>query len=347
MLLVHLEHALVPWPSSGAPVGGAHSSPRTRQARRGRDCRLGPLRHHQRAQLGVGAQRAMEPNQVQTRAGHQRRQPLHELQRRHDQMRGAVALGCLRLEHQLTGGVGLHALVGQGRPGDVAAQLLQRLPVVGCAAHGGVQLKPLMSVHSGCLKSPSLGIAPCTVNNFWPVRGPKAMRYVHATACSGLSVRASSESPSLSAMYVEPLLFDQQPPTGEQLHRAGDDLVQHRLQRFVGWRAGFDEPRRAVGAAPVHAVQHQAVQVYFEVGRRGEALNQRDGAAVGFVRLEPGLTEQAARDHAVRHPQHGCHQLGLCSQQQAQRDRQRKHPLVHRHMRDDVVHQVRRRLRRS
>ena len=42
--------------------------------------------------------------------------------------------------------------------------------------------------------------------------------------------------------------------------------------------------------------------------------------------------------------QHRCHQLRLCSQQQAQRDRQpnwqRPHPLAHRHMRDDVVDQV-------
>ena len=30
------------------------------------------------------------------------------------------------------------------------------------------------------------------------------MRQIHAAACSGLSARASSESPSLSAMYVWP-----------------------------------------------------------------------------------------------------------------------------------------------
>ena len=30
------------------------------------------------------------------------------------------------------------------------------------------------------------------------------------------------------------LLFDQHPPTGQQLHHAGDDLVQHRLQRLIG-----------------------------------------------------------------------------------------------------------------
>jgi hypothetical protein len=68
---------------------------------------LGPLRRTGRwcAQLGVGGQHAMEPNQVQTRAGHQRRLPLNELQRRNDQMRGAVAPGGLELEHHLPGGV--------------------------------------------------------------------------------------------------------------------------------------------------------------------------------------------------------------------------------------------------
>ncbi len=60
------------------------------------------------------------------------------------------------------------------------------------------------------------------------------------------------------------LLFDQHPPTGEQLHQSGDDFVQHRLQRFVGRRWYFDELRRPVNAAPVHAVQHQAMQVDVE-----------------------------------------------------------------------------------
>ena len=53
----------------------------------------------------------------------QRCQPLHELQRQHHQMRGAVAPGGLELEHHLSGGVGLDATVGQGqgRAGDGAA----------------------------------------------------------------------------------------------------------------------------------------------------------------------------------------------------------------------------------
>jgi hypothetical protein len=44
---------------------------------------------------------------------------------------------------------------------------------------------------------------------------------VGAAACSGLSERASSESPSLSAMQTESP-FDQHPPTGEQTHQSGD-----------------------------------------------------------------------------------------------------------------------------
>ena len=106
--------------------------------------RLGLLWYHQRAQPGVGRQHAVEANQVQPRPWHQRGQALHELQRRHDQMRGAVAPGCLELEHHLPGGVGLHAFVGQCRAGDVAAQLFQRLAVFGRAAHRSVQAEPIV-----------------------------------------------------------------------------------------------------------------------------------------------------------------------------------------------------------
>ncbi len=84
-----------------------------------------------------------------------------------------------------------------------------------------------------------------------------------------------------------------------------------------------------------------------EVGRRAEALDQRDRAAVGVVCLQASLPEQETRDHAVHNLQHGRHQQGPRSQQQAQRDRQQQHPLAHRHVGDDVVHQVGRRLRHA
>jgi len=49
----------------------------------------------------------------------------------------------LELEHHLPGGVGLHALLGQSGARDVAAQLLQRMAIIGAAAHGGVQAETL------------------------------------------------------------------------------------------------------------------------------------------------------------------------------------------------------------
>ena len=64
-------------------------------------------------------------------------------------VRGPVTPGGLELEHHLPGGVGLHALVGQCRAVDVAAQLLQRLAVIGGTAHGhrfDVVLSPVAPV---------------------------------------------------------------------------------------------------------------------------------------------------------------------------------------------------------
>ena len=66
------------------------------------------------------------------------------------------------------------------------------------------------------------------------------------------------------------------------LRQSGDDLVQHRLQLLIGRLAHLDEDRRTVSAWPVHAVQHQAVQMDVQVGRRPKALDQRDRAAVGL-----------------------------------------------------------------
>ena len=79
-----------------------------------------------------------------------------------------------------------------------------------------------------------------------------------------------------------------------------------------------------------------------EIGRRAKSLDQRDRAAISPFSLQTCLPEQVARDHAVHHQQHGRHELGLCGQQQAQRNRQRQYPLAHRHARNDVIEQVRR-----
>jgi hypothetical protein len=65
--------------------------------------------------------------------------PLHELQRRPHQVRGAVAPCRLELQFHLPGGVVLNALVRQRWPGHAAAQLLQPLAVVFLDPHGRVQ----------------------------------------------------------------------------------------------------------------------------------------------------------------------------------------------------------------
>ena len=117
--------------------------------------------------------------------------------------------------------------------------------------------------------------------------------------------------------------------------------MQQRNELVVGRCIRLDEGRRAIGAAAVHAVQHQTVQVDVEVGGRAEALDQGDRAALTLVALEPRVAQQVPFDHALHHLQHRRDQLGLRGQQHAQRDRQRQHPLPHRHLGDDVVHQVR------
>ena len=181
--------------------------------------------------------------------------------------------------------------------------LLQRLAVVGATAHSCVQAEvvdvgaqrllevcvlghalqaapALASAGPSRGTGPSAGTvpcprsAPCTVSTFCPARPARPGRGLQRPERAGL-VRIAFAVGHRGRTF----LFDQQPTKGEQPHPVGDDLVQHRLQRLVGRCGCFDEDRRAIGAAPVHAVQQQAVKVNVEVGRRAEALDQRDRAA--------------------------------------------------------------------
>ena len=61
------------------------------------------------------------------------------------------------------------------------------------------------------------------------------------------------------------------------------------------------------------------VPTMVQVGGRAKASDQRDGAAVTFVCLQPGAVQQMARDQALHHLQHWSDQLGLRGQQHAQR----------------------------
>ena len=76
----------------------------------------------------------MEANQMQPGTRDKCGQALHELQRRHHDMGGAVAVGTLELEHELAGAIALEPFVGNGRAGDIAAQAFKLLALMGGTA---------------------------------------------------------------------------------------------------------------------------------------------------------------------------------------------------------------------
>src|SRR5215510_14157231 len=78
---------------------------------------------------------------METRARYQSRQALDELQRLHDDMGGAVFVRTLQLQYDLAGAIALEPFVGDGGPGDVAAELLQFCTLIGAPAHRRVQAK--------------------------------------------------------------------------------------------------------------------------------------------------------------------------------------------------------------
>jgi hypothetical protein len=80
--------------------------------------------------------------------------------------------------------------------------------------------------------------------------------------------------------------------------------------------------------------------VPIQIGGRSEALDQRDGAGVGFGALEFRLLDQKCANDAVDDLQGEGEQVGMRSEQQAKRDRKGQHPLPHGHPRDDVIDQV-------
>src|SRR5262245_30008432 len=104
----------------------------------GRRCRSG---NDFTAQLRVWCQHAVKPDQMKTRAWHQSRQAFHELQRLHDDMGGAVFVRTLQLQYDLAGAVTLEPFVGDGRPGDIAAELLEFFTLIGAPAHRRMEAK--------------------------------------------------------------------------------------------------------------------------------------------------------------------------------------------------------------
>jgi len=99
-------------------------------------------RHDRRTQPGIGRQHPVIAEQMQARPRHQRGQALHELRRRHHNVRGAVAPGALELQHDVSSAIALESFVGDRGTRDVPAQALEFLALMGAAA-GSETIAPI------------------------------------------------------------------------------------------------------------------------------------------------------------------------------------------------------------
>lgn len=82
------------------------------------------------------------------------------------------------------------------------------------------------------------------------------------------------------------------------------------------------------------------MQMDVEIGGGAEALDDGDGAVVGFAAFECRLFEQKLGNDALNDLQYRGEQLRMVGEQYAQRNRKRQHPLAHWHPWDDIIHQV-------
>ncbi len=59
-------------------------------------------------------------------------------------MGSAVPVGAFQLQYDITGAVEFEPFIGDGRAGDIAAQLLELITLIHSAAHRGVEAEPLL-----------------------------------------------------------------------------------------------------------------------------------------------------------------------------------------------------------
>ena len=95
--------------------------------------------HNRRAQPGIGGEHSVKTDQVQARARHQSRQALHEFERRHADVRGALTPGAFELQHDVSSVIAAEPFFGDRRARNVAAQEFELLALMRAATHPGVQ----------------------------------------------------------------------------------------------------------------------------------------------------------------------------------------------------------------
>ena len=86
---------------------------------------------------------SMSNTRLSRRTRHQRGQALHEFQRQHLDVRGAVAPGALELQHDITSAIALESFVGDRGARDVAAQAFKFLTLMGATAYPSMQAEAM------------------------------------------------------------------------------------------------------------------------------------------------------------------------------------------------------------
>ncbi len=82
----------------------------------------------------------MKANEMKPGPWDQSRQALKEFQRRHDDMRGPIAVRCFELQDDLAIRGSSHPFVAKGGTSDVATEAFEGQPLMRPALHGGARV---------------------------------------------------------------------------------------------------------------------------------------------------------------------------------------------------------------
>ena len=83
-------------------------------------------------------------------------------------MGGAVFVRTLQLQHDLAGAVTFEPSVGDGRPGDIAAELLEFLALIGAPAHRRMEAKAVRVGTTTLRRWPGLARQALQAQHFLP-----------------------------------------------------------------------------------------------------------------------------------------------------------------------------------
>ena len=159
---------------------------------------------------------------MQAWARHQRREPLHEFQRRHKEVRGAITISRLKPEHHLPGRIEREPFFGHGRASDIAAQVFEFLALVGATTHRRAQAEAVRvgaQWDRGLLGSGGNGLQ---AQHYLPRAGSERDAIGARGRLQGGKRAVRVDLGEVS----QALLFNERVLSGQQPHAARDDLEE-------------------------------------------------------------------------------------------------------------------------